>query len=145
MWIYKNKPLTEVPEDYIGFVYKISCINKNNEFFGWTYFGMKQFFSTTTKKLGKKELSLITDKRLKKTKKETKESNWRIYNSSNKILQELIKKNPTHFKKEIIDFCKTKKQLSYYELKLLVCNDVLLDEKNFNQNVLSRYFKKDML
>lgn len=40
-WIYKNKLLTEVPEGYIGFVYKISCINKSNEYYSWTYFGMK--------------------------------------------------------------------------------------------------------
>ena len=144
-WIYKNKPFTEIPEGYVGFTYKITCINKSNEYFGWTYFGMKNFFSTTTIKLSKKELSLITDKRLKKTKKETKESNWRVYNSSNKFLQDLIKKNPTHFKKEIVDFAKTKKLMSYMELELLVKNDVLRDNKNFNGNILSKFFKRDLI
>ena len=61
--------------------------------------------------------------------------------SSNLILKELIKKNPTHFKKEILGLYKTEKQLKFAELKLLVCNDVLLNDKNWNQNIEGKYFK----
>lgn len=144
-WIYKNKPFTEVPEGYIGFVYKISCISQSNQYYGWTYYGLKNFFSTTTKKLGKKALEARVDKRMSKKVKTTNESNWSTYCSSSKELQALIKKNPTHFKKEIIGLCKTKKQMSYMELELLVKNDVLRDNKSWNKNVLNRYFMKDLI
>jgi hypothetical protein len=145
MWIYKNKPLTEVPEGYIGFVYKISCINKSNEYFGWTYWGMKGFFSTITKKLGKKAIANLPDKRMSKKVKTTNESNWVNYNSSNKELQVLIKKNPTHFKKEILVLCKTKKQLSYCETEVLFEYDVLRNEKNWNGNILGKWYKRDLI
>ena len=144
-WIYQNKPFTEVPEGYIGFVYKISCIYQSNQYYGWTYWGMKQFFSTTTKRLGKRAVAALPDKRMSKKVKTTNESNWLSYNSSSKELQSLIKKNPTHFKKEIVGLCKTKKQMSYMELELLVKNDVLRDNKNWNQNVLSKFFRKDLI
>jgi len=144
-WIYKNKPFTEVPEGFIGFTYKITCISQSSKFYGWTYFGMKNFFSTTTKKLGKRAIAALPDKRMSKKLTTTKESNWRNYNSSSKELQELIKKNPTHFKKEIVELCKTKKQMSFKELELLIKNDVLYDDKNWNQNILSKFFRKDVL
>jgi hypothetical protein len=144
MWLYQNKSFTQIPEGFIGFVYKISCTSQSNQHYGWTYWGMKSFYSTTTKKLGKRAVAALPDKRMSKKVKTTNESNWKIYNSSSKELQALIKKNPTHFKKEIIELCKSKKQMSFKELELLIKNDVLYDDKNWNKNVLNRYFMKDI-
>lgn len=144
-WWYNDLPFEEIPEGFIGFVYKISCISQSNQYYGWTYYGMKQFFSTTTKKLGKKAIANLPDKRMSKKVKTTNESNWKIYNSSNKELQGLIKKNPTHFKKEILVLCKTKKQLSYCETEILFKYDVLRNEKNWNSNICGKWFKRDLL
>ncbi len=144
-WWYKNKPLTEVPEGYVGFTYVITCINKNNEFYGWNYYGLKHFYSKTTKKLGKKAIAALPDKRMSKKVKIVKESLWKSYNTSNKELQILIEKNPTHFKKEILGLYKTEKQLTYGELKLIVCNDALTCEKNWNGWLHSgKIFKKEL-
>lgn len=145
MWIYNNKPFTEIPEGYIGFVYKITCVNKSNPYFGWTYYGLKHFFTITTKKLGKRAVAALPDKRMSKKIKTTNESNWSTYCSSSKELQALIKKNPTHFKKEILVLCKTKKQLSYCETEILFKYDVLRNEKNWNSNILGRFYKRDLI
>jgi hypothetical protein len=145
MWIYKNKPFTEVPEGYVGFVYKITCVNKSNEYFGWNYFGLKHFYSKRTVKMGKKAIAALPDKRMSKKVKTIKEMDWQNYNSSNQILKDLIKKNPTHFKKEIIGLYETEKKLTYAELELLVKNDVLRDSKSWNANILSKFFRKDLI
>ncbi len=53
-----------VPEEYFGFVYKITNLQS-----GRFYIGRKQLSSTTTKALTKKELLEQTDKRSSKKRK----------------------------------------------------------------------------
>ena len=70
-WIYLGKEFTEanIPENGIGFIYHMSVILNGNTY---AYIGKKNFFSNVKKKLGKKALALVTDKRLKKYTKEQK-------------------------------------------------------------------------
>lgn len=142
MWYYNSFPYTKIHDSqYIGFVYKITEIST-----GRIYIGMKNFLSTTTKKLGKKALALITDKRLSKKIRSTNESNWKTYNSSSKTLQELIKQNPDNYYKEIISFHKSKKQLAYAELKQLILNDVLLSPNFINDYIgVGKFFRRDFI
>ena len=142
MWYYKNKKYTELHDSsYVGFCYLITEIST-----GRKYYGMKHLTSVRTKKLGKKAIAALTDKRLSKKIKTVSESNWLNYNSSSKTLQALIKLNPSNYRKEILSFHKTKKELSYAELKLLVLNDVLLDTNYFNDYIsVSKYFRRDFV
>lgn len=142
MWYYNNKPYNEIHDPKaIGFVYKITNISN-----GMEYIGMKLLYATTNKRMGKKAIANLPDKRLSKKIKTVKESNWKVYNSSSKIVQEEIKQNPQNFKKEIISFHYTKKQLSYAELKALITNDVLSSDKYYNQWIsVSKYFRRDFL
>ena len=70
-WIYQGKKFTEtnIPKNGIGFIYHMSVILNGNTY---AYIGKKNFFSNVKKKLGKKALALVTDKRLKKYTKEQK-------------------------------------------------------------------------
>lgn len=137
-WIdYKTKKeiksVEDMPKDSIGFVYLIET-DKGS------YIGKKQLYTKRKRKFGKKEIAKIKDKRLKHWEYVIKESNWKVYNSSNKELKELLK-NGLKCNKYILDYAKTKKELSYKEEKQLYINEVLEKEEYFNSNISGRYFK----
>jgi hypothetical protein len=101
--------------------------------------------SVTNKALGKKELALITDRRLSKKKQVIKESDWKNYYGSQSEIKQLIKDgNKEDFKREILCFVPTKKLLTYYETKYLFVNEVLERGNQYiNDNVLGKFFRKD--
>lgn len=144
MWNYKNKTINSIEElpnseALHGFVYGITNLS-NNKF----YIGKKNFYSVRKKTLTKKEIS--TDKRLKKYKHVSKESNWKEYNGSNKALQEDITVLGVHmFQKEIIALAYTSKQLTYLEMEAQVNHDVLRSENCYNDNIMARFFRKDLI
>ena len=115
------------PEDYVGFVYKITRV-KDGKF----YIGKKQFWSRRSKKV----------KGRKNRKWTTTESNWKVYTSSSKELKEEIKNNEDGFTFDIIHLCKTKRELGYLETKEQFNQEVLEPHTNsFNKNILGKYFK----
>ena len=130
------------PENCIGFVYKITNIQT-----GKFYIGRKSLFSNVKKKLTKKELSELSGPGRKPTKKlVTSESNWMDYWGSNKgILQEIKEEGTSMFRKEILKFCFNKKQLTYWELHYQCINEVLLTDKSYNDNILAKFFRKDLV
>ena len=134
--------IDKFPENCIGFVYKITNI-KTGKF----YIGRKSLFSNVKKKLTKKELSELSGPGRKPTKKlVTSESNWMDYWGSNKgILQEIKEEGTSMFRKEILKFCFNKKQLTYWELHYQCVNEVLLTDKSYNDNILAKFFRKDLV
>jgi hypothetical protein len=63
-WTYKGNYITELsdmPEGTIGFIYKIT----NGET-GQYYIGKKNVASIRKRNFGKKEIALLTDKRMKR-------------------------------------------------------------------------------
>ncbi len=130
------------PEEYFGFVYRITNLQS-----GKFYIGRKQLSSTTTKALTKKELLEQTDKRSSKKKKVTKESNWKNYWGSNKALLEDVKTlGKENFKREILTLCRTKKELTYYEMHHQCMYGVLLlPELTYNDNILGKFFPRDLI
>lgn len=146
-FIYENgfpreyDSVEKFPEKCIGFVYKITNI-KTGKF----YIGRKSLYSNVKKKLTKKELAEYEGPGRKPTKKlVTSESNWQTYWGSNKTILEEIKQNGTqHFRKEILKFCFNKKQLTYWELHYQCVEGVLLSEKSYNDNILAKFFRKDL-
>ena len=130
------------PKNCIGFVYKITNIQT-----GKFYIGRKSLYSNVKKKLTKKELSELSGPGRKPTKKlVTSESNWMDYWGSNKgILQEIKEEGTSMFRKEILKFCFNKKQLTYWELHYQCVNEVLLTDKSYNDNILAKFFRKDLV
>ena len=147
-FVYKDGITTEYdsvdkfPENCIGFVYKITNI-KTGKF----YIGRKSLFSNIKKKLTKKELSELSGPGRKPTKKlVTSESNWVDYWGSNKgILQEIKEEGTDYFRKEILKFCYNKKQLTYWEVHYQCVENVLLTDKSYNDNILAKFFRKDLV
>ena len=127
-WHYEGKVITElsdIPEGSIGFIYKIT--NKETNQF---YIGKKSLYSRRT---------LPPLKGYKRKRKVIKESKWRDYSSSNKEVQGW---DEVH--KQILRFCFTKKALTYYELKEQFRHDCLEREESLNDNLLGKFFKKDL-
>ena len=137
-WIYQGKKFTEtnIPENGIGFVYHMSVILNGNTY---AYIGKKNFFSNVKKKLGKKALALVTDKRLKKYTKEQK-ANFENYYSSNQQLKEAYKAG-VMIKREILLICYSATELTYQEVKHQFKYEVLEKENYLNANILGRFYK----
>jgi hypothetical protein len=142
MWLYNGNPVTSLDqlpdfEDLEGFCYKITNLKT-----GAIYIGKKNFQSKRKKSLPKKEIS--TDKRKKTYKIVVKESDWQSYYGSSKQLQEDIARiGKPFFKREILELAKTKKYLSYLELKHQFINNVL-GTNSYNGNILGRFYPKDL-
>lgn len=137
-WIYQGKEFTEIniPENGIGFIYHMSVILNGNTY---AYIGKKNFFSNVKKKLGKKALALVTDKRLKKYTKEQK-ANFENYYSSNQQLKEAHKAGVI-IKREILLICYSATELTYQECRYLFCNDCIIDDKYLNSNILGKFYR----
>lgn len=132
-WKFNGIKVTEenTPEGAIGFVYKITHIPS-----GKTY-------------IGKKSLNQV--RRLKPLKGKVrkrvvrKASDWETYYSSNEWIKEQIKAgNAEDFEREIIRFCFSKKSLTYWEVWWQFKMEVLSDPNSLNENILGKFFRKDI-
>lgn len=140
-WKYKSFDLDdyhELPDEPFGFIYKVTLSN------GKSYIGKKNFFTERKVKLGKKELALITDKRLKKYKVVKKESDWKTYIGSNKELKEDVVKGVSIVSREILFLANNTKQLTYLETRELFKEGVLEKDDFYNDNILGKFFRKDV-
>lgn len=134
MWFYKGKELSELsdlPNDTFGFVYKVVHIPTKRE-----YIGKKQLISNRT---------LPPLKGTKRKRKVQKESDWKTYYGSHSTIKQMIKEGKAgEFKREIIEFAISKKQLTYLETRYLFEYRVLeYPELFFNDNILNRFFRTD--
>lgn len=129
MWYYKNEPYETAPEEFQGFVYKITELNT-----GKMYIGKKFFWAPKTLPVTK------TRKRRVKTKVE---SDWKTYFGSSKEVQDRVKVNgEDNYKREIIHLCKTKGDCSYWELYEQMVNHVLLSVDYYNEFVGAKIHSK---
>lgn len=140
-WIHNGKPMTEIsdfPEGSLGFVYLIRD-HTNNKF----YIGRKAIFSTRKRKYGKREIAAMTNKRLKKYEMVKKEfKGWKEYTGSCEPLNEAIEKG-ARYTKEILQICKSKSELTYYELKYQFQYGVIEPGNcSYNGNIAGRYYQK---
>jgi serine/threonine protein kinase len=133
-WIFETatiKSLDQIPEGTFGFIYKVTDTAT-----GRMYIGKKQLMSYRT---------LPPLKGEKKKRKVVKESDWKTYYGSHPDLKKAVKENPEHFKREVLQFVTTKKQLTYYELVYLIKEDVLGNELYYNDNILGKFFRRDLV
>jgi hypothetical protein len=134
--------ITDFPLGCVGFIYIITNLETNKY-----YIGKKSLYHNITKKLTKKEISEQTGPGRKSLKKKIiKESDWKTYYGSNKeLIEEVKQKGGDKFKREILKFCSNKKQLSYYELYYQFKYNVLEDKLSYNENLLGKFFRKDLI
>ena len=147
-WLYKDqsgstkelKTLEDFPPDTFGFVYKITNICD-----GRFYIGRKVLYNNVSKILTKKEIA-EWDKpgRVPKKRKIQKESDWETYWGSSKLIRQDLKDlGEDCFTREILTLCKSKKQLSYYEVYWQMHYRVLQIE-SYNDNIQGRFYRKDL-
>lgn len=150
-WLYNGIEVSEdmVPDGAIGFVYMITHIPTGN-----FYIGKKNLGTIRNVKIGKRELEKIKQQRKEdkkpgpapKKKTIRKESDWKNYYSSNDWIQEQVNSGKSsEFKREIIEFSFSSKNLSYLETYYQFKYDVLTHEKSINNNILGKYFRKDTI
>jgi hypothetical protein len=138
-WVYNAGDFDEtcIPEGAVGFIYYMTAII-DGKFVA--YIGKKNFYANRKKKLGKKALALVTDKRLKKYTKESK-ADFMNYYSSNKTLKDAHKAGVV-IKREILLICYSAKELTYQEVKHQFKFQVLESDEFLNGNILGRFFNQ---
>lgn len=132
-WLYNGKEFTSDDiGSYFGFVYMLTNLET-----GVRYIGKKNFYSV------RKDRKKSSTKRKKRIKKE---SDWKSYYSSSDSVKFLVKtKGEDLFKREILLLCKSQGELNYSETKYLFKYDVLESNNFYNDNILGRYFSKNIL
>lgn len=117
-------------ENAFGFIYEIT---NNSLPEPKKYIGKKQCIS----KIRRKPL-----KGKKRSRLDHKESDWKTYTGSSKELNEDIKTHgKENFTFKILEWCNSKFELGYKEIKLQLQHDVLLKESYYNGIVNCRLSK----
>jgi len=129
-WLYEGEEFTsEDIGNNFGFIYIIEYLKT-----GQKYIGRKNF------------KTLRRDPKAKTKKRVSKESDWKNYYSSSPVLKNLVKEmGKEEFKREILLLCKSNGELTYSETKYLFKNDVLESDLWFNDNIIGRYYSKNVL
>ena len=138
-----------MPQNTFGFVYEVTYIPTNEK-----YLGKKVLYFERNKRLGKKALEILRLERKSKgiggrtpvKQKIISESDWLTYlGSHNKIKQLILEGKNDKFSKKILEFAFDKKHLTYLETKHQFCNHVLENTEYINDNILGKFFRKDLV
>ena len=130
-WLYESKEITEIPEEYAGFVYLIT-----NKLTGRMYIGKKlSKFKKTTYKTVK-----LKNGTKKKKKVRTKiDSDWRdYYGSSPELAKDVELFGKDKFTREILYYCKSKAECSYIEAREQFSRRVLESKDWYNGHIQVR-------
>ena len=131
-WTYKHKEVTEIPAEFIGFVYLITNTANDRK-----YLGRK----LTQLKRSKKPLKGRTNKR-----RYTVETDWRdYYGSSDELTADVELLGKDKFKREIMFWCSSKSELSYIEAREQFTHKVLESREWYNGHIRVRVHQKGIL
>jgi hypothetical protein len=133
MWTYQGKSiqaLKDLPTDCVGIIYKIKNITNGKFYIG--------------RKILRNKKTLPPLKGKKRKRRLIVESNWKTYTGSCVDLNIDIAKGH-EIEKEIIHLCCTKKQMTYYELKHQLLENVLERDDSYNSNIMGKFFRRDLL
>ena len=142
MWLYKEhkksftlKPINSIedmPENTFGFIYEVCHIPTNKKYLG--------------KKVLQFNKKLPPLKGFKRKRKDIVESDWKTYYGSHQKIKDLLKENKhDDFKRTILKFAFNKKHLTYLETQYLFKRKVLESEEYINDNILGKFFRKDLV
>ena len=130
-WTYQGAPVSELPDNCVGFVYLIT-----NTASGRKYIGKKLAkFSKTTQKTVK-----LKNGNKKKRKLRSKvDSDWREYYGSNdQLKKDVAELGADKFTREILYFCKSKAECSYIEAREQFTHKVLESDDYYNGQISCR-------
>lgn len=129
-WFINGIELTQadIPPDAIGFIYVITELST-----GKKYIGKKMLY---TNKYSVKTITIKSGpNKGQKKKKKTKIPIWSdwidYYGSSAELLNTIFKLGVANYHREIIRFCNSKSELSYYEAKEQFITDCLLKPNEY--------------
>ena len=131
-WTYEGNEISQIPDDYEGFVYLIT-----NTTTGQIYIG---------KKLAKFKTTKPPLKGKKNKRRGTKESDWReYYGSSDRLNADVATLGEDKFTREILYLCKGRGELSYIEAREQFDRRVLETDDYYNGIINVRVGGSDKL
>jgi hypothetical protein len=130
-WTYENTVIETLPEECVGFVYLIT-----NTISGRMYIGKKLAkFAKTSYKMVK----LKNGTKKKKKIRSKVDSDWRDYYGSNLELNvDVLKLGKENFTREILYYCTSKAQCSYFEAREQFTRKVLESKDYYNGQISVR-------
>jgi hypothetical protein len=130
-WTYENTLIETLPEECVGFVYLIT-----NTLSGRMYIGKKLAkFAKTSYKVVK----LKNGTKKKKKIRSKIDSDWRDYYGSNLELNvDVLKLGKENFTREILYYCTSKAQCSYFEAREQFTRKVLESKDYYNGQISVR-------
>tara|TARA_Y100000361_G_C10843434_1_gene180677 strand:- start:6 stop:425 length:420 start_codon:yes stop_codon:yes gene_type:complete len=135
MWLYKEEVIDSIekmPKNTFGFIYEVCYIPTNEKYLG--------------KKVLQFNKKLPPLKGFKRKRKVVVESDWQTYYGSHQKIKNLLKEGKQdNFKRTILEFAFNKKNLTYLETKYLFSNHVLENTEYINDNILGKFFRKDLV
>ncbi len=118
-WTYKGKEITEILDEYEGFVYLITNLTNNQKYIG--------------KKLAKFKTTKPPLKGKKNKRRGYKESDWRTYwGSSDRLNADVALLGEDKFTREILYLCKGRGEMSYIEAREQFDRRVLETDEYYN-------------
>lgn len=136
MWTYNNEVDFSIPDNAIGYIYRVTNLLTNK-----IYIGRKMLSSNRKVRLTKKEKLLPENKR-KTFKRVIKETDWKDYwGSCNELTSDVQLYGENKFKREILIFCFNKITMSYYETYFQIKEDVLFVD-SYNKHIANTKFYK---
>ena len=118
-WTYKGKEISEIPDEYEGFVYLITNLTNNQKYIG--------------KKLAKFKTTKPPLKGRKNKRRGYKESDWKTYwGSSDRLNEDVQNLGIEKFTREILYFCKSRGEMSYLEAREQFSRRVLETDEYYN-------------
>lgn len=134
MWLYNEiefNPAEHNIESFVGFVYLITDLSNNKK-----YVGKKHLWST-------RKLPPLKGQKRRRTKKT--ESNWRDYFGSNEEVKLLVEnEGKDRFKREILRLCKSKGEMTYFEMKEQIDREVLFRDDYYNEFIGGKIHSKHL-
>ena len=118
-WTYNGNEVTEIPDEYEGFVYIITNLTDDRKYIG--------------KKLAKFKTTKPPLKGKKNKRRGYKESDWKDYwGSSDRLNADVEKLGKDKFTREILYFCKSRGEMSYLEAREQFERRVLETDEYYN-------------